>query len=78
MDGCNYCYNENSCSTCDNGYYNRSDCKACDESCEICNEESANKNLCIKCNNAKGYYFLNKDSISKEEIGDKYIDCVNK
>ena len=47
------------------------------EKCEICNEESFNKNLCIKCNEAKGYYFLNKNAISKEEIGDQYIDCVN-
>ena len=47
------------------------------EKCELCNEESVNKNLCIKCNNFKGYYFLNKDSISKEEMRDEYIDCVN-
>ena len=47
------------------------------EKCELCNEESLNKNLCIKCNNLKGYYFLNINSISREEIGDSYIDCVN-
>ena len=56
------------------------DNKGCEqlEKCEICNVESLNKNLCIKCNNVKGYYFLNKDSISGEEIGDRYIECVNK
>ena len=56
------------------------DNKGCEqlEKCEICNVESLNKNLCIKCNNVKGYYFLNKDSISEEEIGDRYIECVNK
>ena len=47
------------------------------EKCELCNEESVNKNLCIKCNNLKGYYFLNIYSIPKKEIGDEYIDCVN-
>ena len=34
-------------------------------------------NLCIKCNEDKGYYFLNVGSISKEEIGDEYNECVN-
>ena len=47
------------------------------EKCELCNEESVRQNLCIKCNNPKGYYFLNIYSIQKEEIGDKYIECVN-
>ena len=47
------------------------------EKCEICNEESMNLNLCIKCNILKGYYFLNIDSISKEEMSNKYIECVN-
>ena len=47
------------------------------EKCELCNEESLNVNLCIKCNNLKGYYFLNVNSISKEQINNEYIDCVN-
>ena len=46
------------------------------EKCELCNEESLNQNLCIKCNNLKGYYFLNTNSISREELRDKYIECV--
>ena len=47
------------------------------EKCELYNEESFSRNLCIKCNNMKGYYFLNIGSIPKKEITDKYIDCVN-
>ena len=46
------------------------------EKCELYNEESKNLNLCIKCNKIKGYYFLNIYSVPKEEITDKYIDCV--
>ena len=46
------------------------------EKCEICNEESISKNKCIKCNNKKGYYFLN-NTFSKEIINEEYIDCVN-
>ena len=48
------------------------------EKCEICDKNSINQNLCIKCNNLKGYYFLNIDSISNEKLSNKYIDCVNK
>ena len=40
------------------------------EKCQLCNKESISKNLCIKCNNQKGYYYLNANSIG-------YIDCVN-
>ena len=47
------------------------------EKCLICNEESLKQNLCVKCDINKGYYFLNINSISKEEITDEYIDCVN-
>ena len=47
------------------------------EKCLLCNEESISQNLCIKCNNLKNYYFLNINSIPKEEINDQYIDCVN-
>ena len=35
------------------------------EKCELYNEESFSRNLCIKCNNMKGYYFLNIGSIPK-------------
>ena len=45
------------------------------EKCSKCNEESISKNLCIKCNSKKGFYFLNYGS-SYESIS--YIDCVNK
>ena len=53
--------------------------KTCEqlEKCELCNEESVNLNLCIKCNNLKGYYYLNINSIPKEELEDEFIDCVN-
>ena len=42
------------------------------EKCELCNEESSSKNLCIKCNSKKEYYFLNY-TIENQ----KYIECVN-
>ena len=42
------------------------------EKCQLCNEESASKDLCIKCNNKKEYYFLNYDIENQN-----YIDCVN-
>ena len=42
------------------------------EKCQLCNEESVSKNLCIKCNNKKEYYFLNY-AIENPN----YIDCVN-
>ena len=47
------------------------------EKCETCDEESMSKNLCIKCNNKKGYYFLNKSNNSKKIGNTQYIDCVN-
>ena len=42
------------------------------EKCLKCNEISESINLCIKCNQNKGYYPL-KSSI----IGANYIDCFN-
>ena len=39
--------------------------------CSKCDAESLLKNLCIKCNNEKGYYLLNL------KINNKYIECVN-
>jgi len=47
------------------------------EKCELCNNESISKNLCIKCNNKKGYYFLNNNIDSMKSENNKYIDCVN-
>ena len=44
------------------------------EKCEECDEESFNKNLCIKCNNEKDYYYLN---YMPTEPRNKYIECVN-
>ena len=51
----------------------------CDEleKCELCNEESISKDLCIKCNNKKGYYFLNENAVSLESINNQYIECIN-
>ena len=43
------------------------------EKCQLCNEESVSKNLYIKCNNKKEYYFLNYYAIENQN----YIDCVN-
>ena len=48
------------------------------EKCQKCNDESQAKNLCIKCNNIKGYYPLNISfSSENHEFDDNYIDCVN-
>ena len=41
------------------------------EKCSECDGESLLKNLCIKCDNDKGYYLLNV------KINKKYIECVN-
>ena len=55
----------------------KEECQKLDK-CETCDEESISKNLCIKCNNKKGYYYLNnKDYNSKKTEISKYIDCVN-
>ena len=43
--------------------------------CSLCNEESFNQKLCIKCNNDLGYFFLNKNPNSINH--NKYINCVN-
>jgi len=45
--------------------------------CELCDENSASQNLCISCNNIKGYYFLNENSLNKGEQINGYIECVN-
>ena len=42
------------------------------EKCQLCNEESVAKNLCIKCDNKKEYYFL-YNAIENQN----YIECVN-
>jgi len=47
------------------------------EKCETCDDESITKNLCLKCNNKRGYYFLNKNNNSKKKWNSEYIDCVN-
>ncbi len=53
-------------------YEEENECKAL-EKCKKCNQISLQDDLCIECNNKKGYYFLNNpESISKE-----IIDCVN-
>ena len=36
-------------------------CEDCHEDCNICNKESLNNNLCITCNNKKGYYPIDND-----------------
>ena len=42
------------------------------EKCEICSEDSLIKELCIKCNNIEGYYYINNNNFYNE-----YIDCAN-
>ena len=50
------------------------------EKCEICDEESLSKNLCLKCNISGGYYPLYNEIFSQETqnlLNNNYIDCVN-
>ena len=51
------------------------------EKCEICNEESLSKNLCLKCNISGGYYPLYNEIFSLESqiylSNNSYIECVN-
>ena len=42
------------------------------EKCSQCNPESIYNNLCINCNNEKGFYLLKVNYNSN-----KYVDCVN-
>ena len=49
------------------------DCKEL-EKCKKCNNKSLIYNLCIKCNNEKGYFLL-KNYLSN--INGNYINCVN-
>ena len=44
------------------------------EKCSQCNQESISKNLCIKCNNEKGYYLLKTNYYSSDNI---FIECIN-
>ena len=44
------------------------------EKCEICGQESSDKNLCLKCNQANYYYYLNYYPQKERE---KYIECIN-
>ena len=48
------------------------------EKCELCNEESILMNLCIKCNNNKGYYYLNESSLLTHQETNNYIECIKK
>ena len=43
------------------------------EKCEECDQESFDKNLCIKCNHQKNYYYLN---YFPSEPRKTYIDCI--
>ena len=44
------------------------------EKCSQCNQESISKNLCIKCNNEKGYYLLKTNYYTNDN---NYIECIN-
>ena len=49
------------------------------EKCQICNKESVLMNLCIKCNNEKGYYFQKyfPSKTKIENYDNKYIECIH-
>ena len=44
------------------------------EKCLKCNKESISKNLCLKCNNNKGYYLLKLNTYLNNN---NYIECIN-
>ena len=46
------------------------------EKCKLCDNQSISNNLCIKCDNEKGFFYLNEQLDSKLS-NNKYIDCVN-
>ena len=61
---------------CQNGYFKDTDninkCKcSSDIKCFYCSEESLKENLCIICNNDKGYY----QRIDDEKRNDSFINC---
>ena len=47
------------------------------ENCSLCNNESISQNLCIKCNNKKGYYYLNDTYSLSNTINEGYIKCIS-
>ena len=47
------------------------------EKCELCNKESILEKLCQKCNNQKGYYFLNFQ-IADSPNSNGFIECIKK
>ena len=51
----------------------------CEESekCELCNSECTLNNLCLKCNNKNGFFFLNKNAASLNLMNNICIECVN-
>ena len=50
------------------------DCSNIKEKCYKCGWYSSQKNLCLKCNNNKNYYYLN--NFPSKPV-DKYIECIN-
>ena len=64
------------CSGVDSPYLILFECKEL-EKCKLCNKESVSKNLCMKCNNQKGYYLLNIYTIINQPIDNIYFDCIN-
>ena len=54
--------------------YNNERLKAkCNEKCLVCNEESKKEDLCLICNNTKGFY-----PVIYPKLKQKYFDCYNK
>ena len=47
------------------------------EKCKTCDKKSISQQLCIECNNLKGYYPLKINSLESSEVSKNYIDCVN-
>ena len=58
-----------------NGELSRNEIIDCNglEKCEICGEETSNNKLCLKCNQANHYYYLNYYPHKERE---KYIECI--
>ena len=54
--------------------YENEECKEL-EKCSKCDMESISKNLCIECNNEKGYYLVKIKDLNINIDNNQYIDC---
>ena len=78
----NFCLEQNA-SFCPSGYYekninNKNECIKCPQQCLSCSEESVKSNLCVECDNKKGFYTkINSDNNNNDNKEEKYVMCYN-